>query len=194
MAEARVKDLVPAYNQMLERLDEIDRVISRESGVGQVAAIQTLVDKVRDLTAQVAALNYLDEEAADEAREWKARAERAERAEARQENQDSCLRDTLEENRKLKDLLTEERRLHGLTVCQVEAAQRDKSALSLAIHMRKELTVGKNEGDVCGRDECPGILAHPPVKDCTCHLSPPCNACVENLLTCSVCGWDERDT
>ena len=148
--------------------------------------------RVRDLTAQIEALNHLDEEAADEAREWK---ERAERAEARQENQASCLRDTLEENRKLKDLLTEERRLHGLTTGQLEACRRDKSALSLAIQMRKELKVSKNEGGVCGRDECPGILAYPlPVENCTCHLSPPCAACTDNPLTCSVCGWDERDT
>jgi hypothetical protein len=45
------------------------------------------------------------------------------------------------------------------------------------------------EGDKC--PECGGILFYPPVKGCSCHINPPCSACVENPLTCNKCGWEE---
>ena len=55
------------------RVKEQDGIIeARNKSLGDAEA------RVRDLTAQIEALNHLDEEAADEAREWKARAERAE--------------------------------------------------------------------------------------------------------------------
>ena len=40
----------------------------------------------------------------------------------------------------------------------------------------------------CG---CRGVLEYPPVENCSCHLHPPCTACVERVLTCNECGWDE---
>lgn len=40
-------------------------------------------------------------------------------------------------------------------------------------------------------DNCPkcqeGILTYPEVENCSCHINPPCQACVDNLLTCNVC-------
>lgn len=50
---------------------------------------------------------------------------------------------------------------------------------------------GTEEGEVCLRDGCDGVLAYPKVVDCSCHLSPPCFACTENPLSCPACGWGE---
>lgn len=55
------------------------------------------------------------------------------------------------------------------------------------IHTMKEL----QEGDKCP-DDCGGVLAYPPVENCSCHLHPPCGACVNNPLTCPMCGWEQE--
>lgn len=46
------------------------------------------------------------------------------------------------------------------------------------------------EGGQC--PECDGRLEYPPVEGCSCHISPPCNRCVTNPLTCDKCGWEEE--
>lgn len=61
------------------------------------------------------------------------------------------------------------------------------------VDVSADVTPGVSDGDVCNRDGCEGILEYPPVKDCYCHLSPPCHNCTENPLTCPECGWDESD-
>ena len=42
-------------------------------------------------------------------------------------------------------------------------------------------------------DRCPhchkGHLYYPDVENCTCHISAPCTACINNLLKCNVCGF-----
>ena len=53
--------------------------------------------------------------------------------------------------------------------------------------------LGLNEGDVCNRDECGGIMWLPPVKDCSCHISPPCAQCESNAIVCNECGADPFD-
>jgi hypothetical protein len=53
--------------------------------------------------------------------------------------------------------------------------------------------IGFEYGDVCGRDGCTGVLETKRVRDCYCHISPPCSACVEAPLVCEECGWGERD-
>lgn len=52
----------------------------------------------------------------------------------------------------------------------------------------KVVPVPKGEGDVCGVDGCTGILEYGRVMNCSCHVIHPCGACVNNPLTCSVCG------
>lgn len=47
------------------------------------------------------------------------------------------------------------------------------------------------EGDKC--PECEGHLNWPPTKECSCHIAPPCSACVDRVLTCSVCGWEDDE-
>jgi hypothetical protein len=49
------------------------------------------------------------------------------------------------------------------------------------------MKIGMDEGATCNRDGCPGTIEIRDVENCSCHLSPPCNACVENPLICSEC-------
>jgi hypothetical protein len=46
-----------------------------------------------------------------------------------------------------------------------------------------------NEGDCCDVEDCVGFLGYEPVKNCSCHINPPCNKCVNNPLVCLHCGW-----
>ena len=62
--------------------------------------------------------------------------------------------------------------------------------------------VGVEDGQPCNRvpepDEdaprghrptrCDGTMTLPPVENCSCHISPPCGACVDNVAVCDVCG------
>lgn len=50
--------------------------------------------------------------------------------------------------------------------------------------------MGFEEGSECPKEGCKGILIFPKVKKCSCHISPPCSACVENKLKCDTCGED----
>ena len=46
-------------------------------------------------------------------------------------------------------------------------------------------------------DRCPechsGHLYYPPVIGCTCHINPPCFACVDNQLVCDKCGFETEE-
>ena len=47
------------------------------------------------------------------------------------------------------------------------------------------------EGDTC--PECEkGKLEYPPTENCSCHINPPCDACVSIELTCNNCGWEDE--
>ena len=47
------------------------------------------------------------------------------------------------------------------------------------------------EGDRC--PEChQSALEYPGVEGCCCHINPPCSACVNNVLTCPSCGWEDE--
>lgn len=48
------------------------------------------------------------------------------------------------------------------------------------------------EGDYCPCEDCGGRLVSPPVEGCSCHISPPCSACVNNPLVCDSCGYEEN--
>ena len=49
---------------------------------------------------------------------------------------------------------------------------------------------GTEEGDVCGRDGCDGVMDWKPAENCSCHVSPPCSACVDAPLWCPECGFE----
>ncbi len=43
------------------------------------------------------------------------------------------------------------------------------------------------EGDDCP-EECGGKLEIVRGENCSCHLHPPCNACLEDCFKCDTCG------
>lgn len=48
------------------------------------------------------------------------------------------------------------------------------------------------EGDTC--PECDeGILEYRRVEQCTCHISPPCSACVNKPLMCNKCDYEPEE-
>lgn len=63
-----------------------------------------------------------------------------------------------------------------------------------ASYVNKNIKVGIEEGEVCNRNGCEGIMYIPPVRGCICHLGhPPCQACVDNNIICSKCGHELVD-
>lgn len=52
---------------------------------------------------------------------------------------------------------------------------------------------GYSEGDICGRDGCTGVIDLEPVKDCSCHISPPCWNHENADMYCRECGWRAAD-
>jgi hypothetical protein len=58
------------------------------------------------------------------------------------------------------------------------------------------------EGDKCphfgrqdcvGEDLCCGRMRWAKVENCSCHINPPCSACVDNHLECDDCGFTEDE-
>jgi len=47
------------------------------------------------------------------------------------------------------------------------------------------------EGESCSIENCGGILERI-IEGCSCHINPPCTACVDSKLTCSVCDFEEE--
>ena len=45
------------------------------------------------------------------------------------------------------------------------------------------------EGDRCPEKMCRGIMNFVRQDSCSCHINPPCSACVNALLVCSDCGF-----
>lgn len=44
------------------------------------------------------------------------------------------------------------------------------------------------EDDQCLYMDCTGLYEYRDVENCSCHINPPCGACVENPLVCNQCG------
>jgi hypothetical protein len=49
-----------------------------------------------------------------------------------------------------------------------------------------------DEGSPCPYG-CGGTLYYPPVTNCSCHINPPCSACISVKLTCNQCGEEFRE-
>lgn len=61
-------------------------------------------------------------------------------------------------------------------------------------HVESEpVAVGKEDGATCGREGCAGVMGFQPVKNCSCHLNPPCSACTDNPLVCLTCGANPEE-
>lgn len=51
------------------------------------------------------------------------------------------------------------------------------------------------EGHWCRKDGCTGIMEWRRRfgESCSCHINPPCSACMEMKLTCTKCGYVLED-
>lgn len=60
--------------------------------------------------------------------------------------------------------------------------------------LKAMLPEGKEEGDICNRDGCTGLMGYEPVEGCVCHLgNPPCSSCEDNPLVCLECGAEVEE-
>lgn len=50
--------------------------------------------------------------------------------------------------------------------------------------------VGTDEGETCCRGGCDGTMEYKRHGECTCHLSPPCGSCTDQILTCTECEFE----
>ena len=54
------------------------------------------------------------------------------------------------------------------------------------------MDVGTEEGDVCARDGCEGVIeVTREGEGCSCHIWPPCGYCVSAAHSCPACEWAE---
>lgn len=56
-----------------------------------------------------------------------------------------------------------------------------------------KISFGTEEGEECRRSRCDGILEYEQPRNCSCHLSSPCNSCINVQLFCPECWWSESD-
>ena len=52
---------------------------------------------------------------------------------------------------------------------------------------------GEDEGAICWRDGCQGLISVAKVEDCSCHIAPPCGNCLEPRQYCPACDWRAQD-
>lgn len=52
------------------------------------------------------------------------------------------------------------------------------------------MEVGYDEGSVCNRDGCMGIIQQQDSGGCSCHINPPCSSCCNDSQYCGECGWE----
>lgn len=58
-----------------------------------------------------------------------------------------------------------------------------------------EFSFGIIAGEICGRNNCTGVLYERNEGECTCHLGhPPCSYCTNCVGCCEECGWNEKDS
>ena len=50
--------------------------------------------------------------------------------------------------------------------------------------------LGVEEGEICNRGGCPGIIIIAPPENCSCHICSPCYDCTSCGVHCSECGWE----
>ncbi len=59
--------------------------------------------------------------------------------------------------------------------------------------MSDKQILGLCEGDDCCRDGCAGKIRERKPENCSCHINPPCSACMAPRGYCDTCDWDEED-
>jgi len=58
---------------------------------------------------------------------------------------------------------------------------------------KKLLVIGTEEGTLCNRDRCDGMIEYETPENCSCHIRAPCHKCTSVKLFCSKCFWEEDD-
>lgn len=53
--------------------------------------------------------------------------------------------------------------------------------------------LGYEEGSVCNRNGCCGVIAIHKSENCSCHIAPPCGSCCAPRGYCPECDWQEKD-
>lgn len=48
--------------------------------------------------------------------------------------------------------------------------------------------------DSCPDEECKGTMKEKPSENCSCHINPPCSACMNAGLVCDKCGFEHTYT
>lgn len=46
---------------------------------------------------------------------------------------------------------------------------------------------GISDGEICRRNGCDGVMYRYDESNCSCHISPPCNNCVNAIYACDKC-------
>jgi len=75
----------------------------------------------------------------------------------------------------------------------------DGNARAADAHYDQPDEIGNEDGETCNRVEppdddnpkpkpCKGVMHYDDVEGCTCFISPPCGACVNNPVICDTCG------
>lgn len=60
-------------------------------------------------------------------------------------------------------------------------------------HQEEDYETGYAEGETCNRNGCDGVIMSNKTEECSCHIDPPCCACLNTGSSCPKCGWDERE-
>lgn len=81
----------------------------------------------------------------------------------------------------------------GNDACGVFAYCRSERVMNRPANVAPQVPVGYCEGDTCARSGCLGTIEMHPVKNCSCHISPPCSACTEPRNYCPECDWEESE-
>jgi len=58
--------------------------------------------------------------------------------------------------------------------------------------LKPEKPIGIELDSICNRNGCKGVIVSKPVENCSCHINPPCSACVDAPLYCPECEWEEE--
>jgi len=77
-------------------------------------------------------------------------------------------------------------------VCRDCTKERREAEEAGALQAKKEqgrMSARIDEGDNCP-EGCGGTMQPRDVENCSCHISPPCHACVSAGIECDTCGWE----
>ena len=75
---------------------------------------------------------------------------------------------------------------------KIEAALEAQAAQVVELEEEQaESAEGSEDGTRCNRNGCEGIIEVVKPENCSCHVNPPCDACVDAKAGCAVCGWEE---